>query len=163
MHLVVNDVAGSAEVDRVDDLVVAVFFVTVQIRGLPAVAGVVEEEGVVGLGVFDQPVHGAQDVGLGRLGHGVVLVVGQDDHVFSGVPEALVEVCGHVFDVVDAAAQLAALPKVVYSDQESFSPASAVTVLKGVAIGSSMTELLRCRAWNWRHVCRWGPILVLLC
>lgn len=104
MHLVVNDVALAAEVDGVDDLVIAVFFIAVEIGGLPTVAGVVEEEGVVGTGVFDEPMHGAEDVGFSRLRHGVVLVVGQGDHVFSSIAEALVEVCGHVFDIVDAAA-----------------------------------------------------------
>ena len=103
MHFVVNDVAGSAEVDGVDDFVVAVFFVAVEVGRLAAVAAVVEEEGVVGAGVLDEPVHGAQDVGLGGLGHGVLLVVGQDDHVFASVAEVLVEVGGHVLDVVNAA------------------------------------------------------------
>ena len=103
MQFVVDDVAGGAEVDGVDDFVVAVFLVAVEVGSLPAVAAIVEEEGVVGAGVFDEPVHGAEEVGFGGLGHGVLLVVGQDDHIFAGIAEVLVEVCGHVLDVVDAA------------------------------------------------------------
>ena len=53
---------------------------------------VVEEERVVGLGVLDEPVHGAQDVLLGRLAHGVLLVVGQSDHVLALVPKGLHQV-----------------------------------------------------------------------
>jgi len=122
----------------------------------------VEEEGVVGAGFFDEPVHGAEDVGFGWLGHGVVLVVGQDHHVFSGVAEALVEVGRHVFDVVDAAAELATLAKVVDPNQKGFSSPGTVTVLEGVAVGGSMAELLWCCAWRWRHVWWWAPVALLL-
>jgi hypothetical protein len=38
VHLVVGDVPVLPEVDRVDDLVVAVFFVAVEVFCLPAVA-----------------------------------------------------------------------------------------------------------------------------
>lgn len=38
VHLVVGDVAGLAEVDRVDDLVVAVFLIAVKVFCLPAVS-----------------------------------------------------------------------------------------------------------------------------
>ena len=140
MQLVVDDVAGGAEVDGVDDFVVAVFFVAVEVGSLPAVAAIVEEEGVVGAGVFDEPVHGAEEVGFGGLGHGVLLVVGQDDHVFASVAEVLVEVGGHVLDVVDAAAQLAALAEVVDADEQGFPLACAVGVLEGVVAWSAMTE-----------------------
>ena len=37
MHFVVDDVAGLAEVDGVDDFVIAVFFVAVEVFGLAAV------------------------------------------------------------------------------------------------------------------------------
>ena len=59
VHLIVDDVTDSSEVDRVDDFVIAVLFIAVQIGCLAAVAGVMEEEGVIGSGVFDEPVHGA--------------------------------------------------------------------------------------------------------
>jgi len=38
VHFVVDNVTGGAEVDRVDDLVVAVVFVAVEVLGLAAVA-----------------------------------------------------------------------------------------------------------------------------
>jgi hypothetical protein len=37
MHFVVDNVAGGAEIDRVNDLVVAVVFVTVEVFGSAAV------------------------------------------------------------------------------------------------------------------------------
>jgi hypothetical protein len=38
MHFVVDDVAGGAEVDGVDDFIVAVVFVAVEVGGLASVA-----------------------------------------------------------------------------------------------------------------------------
>lgn len=99
-----------------------------------------EKEGVVGLGVLDQPVHGAQDVGLGGLAHGVLLVIGEKDHVFAGIAEVLVQVGGHVLDVVDASAQLAFLTEVVDADQEGLSLPRAPRVLEVVALGRAMAE-----------------------
>lgn len=79
-----------------------------------------EEERVISSGILDQPVHGTQDISFCRLAHGVLLVVSEQNHVLSGVPVALAQVVGHVLDVVDAAAQLAPLVKVVDTDQQSF-------------------------------------------
>lgn len=53
---------------------------------------VVEEERVVGLSVLNEPVHGAQDVLLSRLAHGILLVVGQSDHVLALVTKGLHQV-----------------------------------------------------------------------
>ena len=99
-----------------------------------------EEQRVVRLRIFDQPVHGAQDVRLGRLAHGVLLVVGQDDHVLARVAEVLVEVGAHVLDVVDAAAQLAALAEVVDADEQRLAPARAAAVLEAVALRRALAE-----------------------
>jgi hypothetical protein len=54
------------------------------------------------------------------------------------------KISSHVAYIVDAAAELTALVEVVDSNKKSFSPAGAVRVSKVVAIGSAMTELLRC-------------------
>ena len=61
--------------------------------------------------------HGAQNIGFGRLAHGVLLVVGQYDHVLPRISEILIEVGTHVLDVVDASSQLAALSKVIDANQ----------------------------------------------
>jgi hypothetical protein len=110
----------------------------------------VEKQRVVGLGVLDEPVHGAQDVGLGRLAHGVLLVVGQDDHVLALVAKVRVQVAAHVLDVVDAAAQLALLAEVVDADQQGFPAAGAVGVLEGVISRRTMAEVLGMRR-RWRR------------
>ena len=170
MHLIVDNVTSLSKVNRIYHFVVSIVLVAVQIGGLTTVTcafvrpdrptqkrhfspmflciysgegrltRVVEEKGVVRTGILDQPVHGAQDVGLGRLAHGVLLVIRQQDHVFAGVAEVLVEVGGHVLDVVDAAAQLPFLVEVVDTDQESLSLAGAAGVLEVVSLGSAMAE-----------------------
>lgn len=89
-----------------------------------------EEERVIGLGVLDQPVHGAQDVLFGRLAHWVLLVIGQGDHVFALITKGLHEVVGHVLNIVDATPELALLAKVIDSDQESLAFAGTVGVLE---------------------------------
>lgn len=79
--------------------------------------GEVDEEGVVGLGVANEPLHGPEDVRLGRETHWILLVVGEDDHIFSAVAKALVQERRHVADIVDAALERVWLPEVVNADQ----------------------------------------------
>jgi hypothetical protein len=173
VHLVVDDVAHLPEVDGVDDFVVAVGLVAVEVFRLSAVScrgvsvkadisgvsraeltRVVEEERVIGSRVLDEPMHGAQDILFRRLAHGVLQVVGEDDHVLALVAEVLEQVRRHVLDVVDAAPQLPALPKVVDPDQQRLAPARAVRVLEGVVLRRSLAEALR-RARGW-----WGGLVV---
>lgn len=104
---------------------------------------VVEEERVVGPGILDQPVHGTEDVLLRGLAHGVLLVVGENDHVFPLIAKMLHQVGRHVSDIVDAPSQLAALAKVVDADEQRFSPAGAVGVSKRVALRCAVAEALR--------------------
>ena len=109
VHVVVDDVTGDSEVDGVDDFVVAVVFVAVEIGRLSSVAcvklvmglpdqrgdvltGIVEEERIVRSGIFDEPVHGAKDVLFGRLAHRVLLIVGEKNHILSGVSKVRVEI-----------------------------------------------------------------------
>lgn len=51
-----------------------------------------EEQRIIGLCILDKPVHGAQNIRLGRLAHGVLLIIGEEDHVFAGIAEILVQV-----------------------------------------------------------------------
>ena len=88
--------------------------------------------------------HGAQDVLFGWLAHGVLLIICKDHHVLPLVAKMLGKVSSHVADVIDTATQLAALAKVVDSDQQGFSPAGAVGVSEGIAVGGAVAELLRC-------------------
>jgi hypothetical protein len=68
-----------------------------------------EEKRVIGVCVLDQPVHGSKDVLLGWLAHCILLVVCQDDHILARIAKVLVQVCAHVFDIVDTSSKLAAL------------------------------------------------------
>lgn len=99
-----------------------------------------EEERVVGARIFYQPVHGPQDVRLGRLAHRVLLIVGEKNHVFALVAKVLVEVGAHVLDIIDTSAQLAPLPEVVDANEQGLALTGAVRVLERIAGGSAMTE-----------------------
>ena len=109
-----------------------------------------EEEGIVRLGVLDEPVHGAKDVHLGGLTHGVLLIIRQDHHVFTSVAKVLVQVGRHVLDIVDTSAQLTLLVEVVNSDQQSLSLARAARVLEVVPLRRSLTEADRLGGWRSR-------------
>lgn len=89
MHFVVGNMATLAEIYGVNDFIVSVGLVSIEVLGLTTMARVMEKQRIVGAGVLDKPVHGAQDVLLGRLTHGVLLVVGENDHIFSLVTEVL--------------------------------------------------------------------------
>jgi hypothetical protein len=102
-------------------LIIAIVFVAVEVRRLSTVAGVVEEKGVVWACVADEPGHGAEDVGFCWNGHWVLLVVCEEDlevlcsdyakyagidpsyHVFPLIAKVIIEICGHILDIVDAA------------------------------------------------------------
>lgn len=99
-----------------------------------------EEERVVWLCILDQPMHRAQDVCLGRLAHGILLIIGQDDHVLPRVAEVAIEVCRHILDVIDTASELPPLTKVVDADQKSFAPSRAIGVLKAVTLRGAVAE-----------------------
>lgn len=84
--------------------------------------------------------HGPKDICLRRLAHGVLLVVGQNDHVFPGVAEVLVQVRGHVPHIVYATAQLPLLTKVIDPDQESLLLAGTIRVLEAISLRRAITK-----------------------
>jgi hypothetical protein len=88
--------------------------------------------------------HSSKNILFGWLAHGILLIIGKDHHILALVAEVLGKISSHVADIVDTAAELSTLVEVVDSDKKSFSPAGAVRVSEVVAIGSAMTELLRC-------------------
>lgn len=149
MHIIVYDVPGSAVVEWVDHVIVTIVLVAIQIRGAAAVAGEVDKEGVMGLGVANEPLHCAHDVRLGRDAHRIALIVGEDDHVLSAVTKALVQEGGHIGDIVDAALECIGLTKVVDADQQRPATAGTCGVLELVIGGRSMAEMLQgLRRWR---------------
>jgi hypothetical protein len=88
-------------------------------------------------------VHGAENVSLCRLAHGVLLVIREEDHIFTGVSEVLVKVCGHVLDIINASSQLALLAEVVNSNQQCLSLAGTARVLEAIALRGTMSECHR--------------------
>jgi hypothetical protein len=92
--------------------------------------------------LFHEPVHSSQDVLFCGLAHGVLLIVGEYYHVFAPVAKVFDQVSRHVSDVVDAAAQLAALAKIVDADQKCFPPTRALRVLEGIALRRPKPKVL---------------------
>jgi hypothetical protein len=104
VHLIVYNMTRVSEIHRIDGLVVAVPFVTVQILSLPSMPRVVEKQRIIRLRVSNQPVHSRQNILLRRLALRMLLVVGENHHVIPFVVESVVEEAGHVLDIVDATA-----------------------------------------------------------
>lgn len=96
--------------------------------------------------------HGAEDILFGRLTHRVVLVIGQNDHVFALIAEMLCQIRRHIPYVVDAASQLSALTKVVDAHKQSFPPSGTGTILEGIILRSTVAKRLRASGRRWRCV-----------
>lgn len=84
--------------------------------------------------------HCSEEILLGGLTHGVLLIIGENDHIFPFIPELLIEICRHVFHVVDASSQLTALPKVVDTNEKCFPATCTVGVLEAVALRGAVTK-----------------------
>jgi hypothetical protein len=87
--------------------------------------------------------HCPEQILLCRLTHRILLVIGQDHHVFSLVAEVFDEVARHIPHIVDATPQLSSLTKVVYTDKKRFPPTGAVAVLKSISLGRPVSKMLR--------------------
>lgn len=72
-----------------------------------------EEERVVRSSILDQPMHGAKNVLLCGLAHRVLLIVCQDNHIFSLITKMFHQISSHVSDIIDTSSQLATLTEVV--------------------------------------------------
>ena len=116
VHLVVDDMAGLLEVDGVDDFVVSVVLVAVEVFGLPAVARVMEEQGVVGLRTLYQPPHRRDDIRMRRHLAGIACVIGEDDNVVGAVSISLDQELLDVVRVVDASCESGGRADVVDAD-----------------------------------------------
>lgn len=84
--------------------------------------------------------HSPENVRLGRLAHGVLLVIGQEDHVLASVTKVLVQVCRHILDVVDTSTQLTLLAEIVDSNEQRLSLACATRVLEVIALRGTVAE-----------------------
>lgn len=113
-----------------------------------------EKERVVPVSVLDKPVHGPKDILLRRLAHGVLLVIRQDYHIFSLIAKVLDKISGHIPDIVDAPAKLAALTEVVDANKQGFPSAGALRVLERVILGSSVAKVLGPLRRRW-----WGIVV----
>ena len=133
MHVVVNNVAGTLIVDGVDDIVKAIILVPVQVGRPTTMTREVDEERIVWLSISDEPMHGTQDVGLGRYTHGILLIVRQNDHILAAIPVSLMQEGGHVGYIVDTTVQFVGLTKIVDPDEQRLSAPSTCRVLKLIA------------------------------
>ena len=85
--------------------------------------------------------HRSQYVLLCRLAHGILLIIGQDDHVLSRITEIAVKVGRHVFHVVDASPQLSSLPEVIDANEQSLPSSGTIGVLVTVSSRCAIAEL----------------------
>ena len=99
-----------------------------------------EEQGIIRPGIFDQPMHGSDNIGFCRMTHRILCVVCQANHILSLVMKMLIQVCRHVANVVDAAPQLATLTEVIDPDKQRFPGAGTCRVLELVALRGSLAE-----------------------
>lgn len=99
-----------------------------------------EEQRIVGLRILHQPMHRTKNIRLGRLAHGVLLIIRQNNHVLARIPEVLVQVCGHVLHVIDATAKLTLLVEIIDSNQQSLSLTSTSRVLEVVSLRRTVSE-----------------------
>lgn len=110
------------------------------------------EKRIVPLRILDQPLHRSQDIGFCWDTHGVLLVVGQDDHVFSPVAVSFMEEGRHVGHIVDTAAEGVRLPGIVNPNQQGLPSARTSGVLEAIVGRSSLAELLRLHGRAWGHL-----------
>lgn len=101
-----------------------------------------KEQRIIRSRILNQPMHSAQNILLRRLAHRVLQIIRQDDHVLTLIPKVLKQVRRHVLDVVDAPAQLPALPEVVDPDQQRLAPPRAVRVLEVVVLRRAVAKSL---------------------
>ena len=111
-----------------------------------------EEERIIRLRVSHQPMHGPQDVGLGWLAHGILLVVCQDDHILPRISEILVQVGGHILDIVDTTPQLTPLVEIIDAYQKRFAPTRTVRVLVRIMLWRPRAKGLSAVGWRWGSV-----------
>ncbi len=78
----------------------------------------VKEQVVVRLGTLDKPVHCADNVGSCGVGHGIRLIVRENDHIVPGKVVARVHELGHVADIVDTSLQLIRRSKIIDANQQ---------------------------------------------
>lgn len=93
--------------------------------------------------------HRTQNVGLSRLAHWILLIIGKYHHILSTVSKGLDQIFGHILHIIDTAAQLPLLSKVVDSNQQRFAFAGTFRILKAVPLGCPVAEGY-CAAWRGR-------------
>lgn len=147
-------------IGRDDALVVAGVVVLASLgRETSAVAAVVDEEEVAGLGRSDEIMHGAADVLAGGL-NAIGIGVDEDGDVVLGEAIAVDEAVVHSFDIVDAALELSLGSLVIASNQQrllphdsrqlsfSFSRSKHKSLLSLILFGPSLPKFQgRCDDW----------------
>lgn len=100
------------------------------------------KQGIIRHGIPHQPLHRTQDIGLGRDTHGILLIIGENDHIPPTIAKLLMKKDRHVSDIVDAAMQLVGLAEVVDANEEGTTAAGAGRVAEVVVGGGTLAEVL---------------------
>lgn len=78
------------------------------------------------------------------------MIVCQEYHILPCVSKISVQVCRHIFDIIDTSSQLTLLTKVIDTNEQSLASAGTCRVLKVVALGSTRAKTLGAlRRWRW--------------
>jgi len=115
-----------------------------------------EEQRIVGLRIFHQPMHCSKNVCFRGLAHRILLVIRQKDHIFSRVPKISIQVCRHILHIIDASSKLTFLTEVIDTNQKRFPFPGASGVLKIVSLRCARTETLGALGGR-----RWGVVVAL--
>lgn len=87
---------------------------------------VVEKQRVIWSCILHKPMHRPNNVCFGRLACRILLIVRQDNHILQSISVPLIQEALHVFDIIDTASQLSALPKVIDSNQQGLPSSSTL-------------------------------------
>lgn len=127
---IINNMATFLMIDRVDNFVITIDFVTILIFGLTTMSRIVEKQGIIRLGVLDKPAHGVQNIFSGRNLTVVLRIVSEHDNVFLSVAKTGAKEIANIVSVIDAALQLAVLSEIVYANAKRLLLSIALGVLE---------------------------------
>lgn len=97
------------------------------------------------------------------MAHRVLLVIGQNDHVFPTISVHLVQESGHLRHIVDASSELIGLAKIVDAYQQGLSSSGAVGILELVARRGAVAKGLRNLWWRRWERGRWTVLVFSSC
>lgn len=104
--------------------------------------------------------HSLNNILLCRLTPRTLLIIRQNNHIFTLVLEPLMQESRHVLDIIDAPSQLSSLTKVIDTDQERLALPRTRAILVPNLRRSRHSKGLLPRRWCWRCSCAHVMLLI---